>query len=50
MGEYDNLLTQNLYFAKIANDIIKLQEINAALLSADEKDKQSITLMGRMDK
>ena len=50
MGEYNSLLNQNMYFTEIASDMITLQELNTALLSGDEKDKASITLMGRIDK
>ena len=47
MGDYDQLLNQNYYFTKIASDVITLQEIMTALLSADEKDKKDISLIGR---
>ena len=47
MGDYDQLLNQNYYFNKIASDVITLQEIMTALLSADEKDKKDISLIGR---
>lgn len=46
MGKYDFLLHANDYFAKLAEQIITIIELNSSLLRQDEQDKQSISLLG----
>ena len=45
-GKYDYLVTCNDYFAKIADQMITITELNSCLLTSDEKDRNSISLMG----
>ena len=45
-SKYGYLLTCNNYIAKIADVVIKLVELNASLVRAEERDKRSICLMG----
>ena len=45
-GKYDYLIHCNDYFAKLAEQIITVTELNTSLLHADERDKNSISLLG----
>lgn len=45
-GKYDYLIHCNDYLAKLAEQIITITELNSCLMSSDERDKNSICLMG----
>lgn len=45
-GKYSYLVHCNDYFAKLAEQVITVTELNSCLLTADEKDKDTISLMG----
>ena len=47
-SKYDWLIHCNDYFAKLAEQIITITELNSCLQRADEKDRDSICLMGTL--
>ena len=44
--KYSYLIHCNDYFAKLAEQMITVTELNCTLLRSDEADKSSISLMG----
>ena len=46
LDKYRVLLKENLYYAVLAESMIKIMQLSSSLLAADERDKESISLIG----